>query len=692
LLLKLRPLLVVVATLCALAPRPGAAAPVQVLTGTTPDTRIMPSNTFTVADAAQLTGLRVNLPVPACGSADYSTCDDLRLLNQQDGFDLRPRVTVPFSGPISIASVSATNFFVAGPGGFRSPITQLVWDPQANVLAGEPTDFLTESTRYRVVVGSGIRDAAGQLVTTCGESCSSPFTTETATPELAHLRAALDSGAAYAAAGIGAANRGATFVQNGTRDVFPAATVTEIDRGDQVYADASKPLAFSTVPNSAVAAAGYYAFGSLLVPRYQTYSDAVIPHVPTTATPQPIGSQRVGLTLIVPAGTPPATGWPVAVFGPGFTRSKYDLFLAADLNATKGIATIATDPAGHAYGPHSVVQVKQGPTTTTFSGYGQGADLDGNGMIDASEGVGPTDHKTYDSSGNLVSDTPSHHATAGLRDGLIQTTVNVMAMVRMIEGGVDLLGNGTVTLARHVLGYYGQSFGGIYGTLLIATDTHLAVGVLNVPGGPIVEIARLSGFRNLLADQLRVSRPTLLNGGPGLNGFTESMPLRLDPPVTAPYPGATTIQKYFNDANWQERAGDPVAFTPLLRLRPPAGAPVKHVIFETAFGDHTVPNPTAGEMYRSGQLFDLVSYYRNDRTPSATLDPHGFLLDPRLAGRDQGQLQVVTFIASGGAAVIDPDGAGPVWEVPVQNRRNLGCTHFPQPQTGVPYTFSSGEC
>jgi hypothetical protein len=81
-----------------------------------------------------------------------------------------------------------------------------------------------------------------------------------------------------------------------------------------------------------------------------------------------------------------------------------------------------------------------------------------------------------------------------------------------------------------------------------------------------------------------------------------------------------------------------------------------------------------------------------DRTPSATLDPHGFLLDPRLAGRDQGQLQVVTFIASGGAAVIDPDGAGPVWEVPVQNRRNLDCTHFPQPQTGVPYTFSSGEC
>jgi hypothetical protein len=38
-----------------------------------------------------------------------------------------------------------------------------------------------------------------------------------------------------------------------------------------------------------------------------------------------------------------------------------------------------------------------------------------------------------------------------------------------------------------------------------------------------------------------------------------------------------------------------------------------------------------GELYRAGQLFDLVSYYRNDKTPTAGSDPHGFLLDPRLS-------------------------------------------------------------
>ncbi|MEA2655110.1 MAG: hypothetical protein QOI23_475 [Chloroflexota bacterium] len=690
---KARSLLVATFVLAALIPiTASAAASVKVLTGSTPDTRIMPSNTYTIADAAQLTGLRVNLPVPTCGSTNSSICDDLTLLNLQDGFDLRPRITVPFSGAIDITTVNAATFYLTGPTGFRTPITQLVWSPSTNVLAGEPSDFLSEAIAYSVVVTSGIKDTSGRSVIACNGACTSTFTTETATPELAKLRAALDSGSAYSAAGITTADRTANFIQGGFREVFPAATVAEIERGDQVAADSAKPLVFSTVLDAAIAGAGYYAFGSFDVPRYQTIADAVIPNVPSTRTPQPVGKQRVGFTLIVPAGVQPAGGWPVAIFGPGFTRSKYDLFLAADLNAAQGIATIATDPAGHAFGPASVVVVHQGALTTTFSGFGQGADLDGDGQITASEGVGPTDHKTLDANGNIVADTPSRYATAGLRDGLIQTSVNVMAMVRMIELGVDVLGDGTVTLQRHVLAYYGQSFGAIYGTMVMATDTHFSVGVLNVGGGPIVEIARLSSFRNLIADTLRVSRPTLLNGGPGLNGFTESMPLRLDPPVTNPYPGATSIQRYFDHANWQGRAGDPVAFAPLLRLRPAAGAPSKRVIFQSAFGDDTVPNPTAGELYRAGHLFDLVSYYRNDKTPTAGSDPHGFLLDPRLFGRDQGQAQMLAFISSGGSNVIDPDGPGPIWEVPIANTRNLDCTHYPEPQTGLPYTAAAGEC
>jgi hypothetical protein len=175
---------------------------VRVLTGSAPDTRIMPSNNFTVADAAQITGLRVNLPVPACDSTNSSVCDDLTLLNLQDGFDLRPRVTVPFSGAIDVSTVNSTDLFVLGPNGFRTPITQLVWDPSTYVLAGEPSDFLSEATVYAVVVTSGIKDPAGHSVVACDGACVSIFTTETATPELAKLRTALDTGSAYSAAGI----------------------------------------------------------------------------------------------------------------------------------------------------------------------------------------------------------------------------------------------------------------------------------------------------------------------------------------------------------------------------------------------------------------------------------------------------------------------------------------------------------
>ncbi len=78
--------------------------------------------------------------------------------------------------------------------------------------------------------------------------------------------------------------------------------------------------------------------------------------------------------------------------------------------------------------------------------------------------------------------------------------------------------------------YYGLSFGGIYGTMLMGTDPLFHQGLLNVPGGPIVDIARLSSFRGNLADTLRCARPNHLNGGPGLNGFTEDLPLRNDPP------------------------------------------------------------------------------------------------------------------------------------------------------------------
>src|SRR5215831_5246514 len=66
-----------------------------------PDGGPFPSNWFTVRDRTQLTGRRVDLPLPdpATHPSDY---DDTQVINTLDGFNLQPRLSVPFDGPIDV--------------------------------------------------------------------------------------------------------------------------------------------------------------------------------------------------------------------------------------------------------------------------------------------------------------------------------------------------------------------------------------------------------------------------------------------------------------------------------------------------------------------------------------------------------------------------------------------------------------
>jgi hypothetical protein len=459
----------------------------------------------------------------------------------------------------------------------------------------------------------------------------------------------------------------------------------------------------SAVPNLiAPGAAGYFAFGSFLSPRYQFATesrhedrrvggtDGAMLDQPTRERPFQTGIDRLGAVVVTPdpAQFPPP--WPAAVYGPGFTRSHYDIFVSADYNAQRGILTIATDPAGHGYGPESTTTVTSNGVPTTFKSYGRGRDLDGDGKIGTGldDGVGPTGHMQPNGT-----ELPSHKPLDGLRSGLIQTTVDNMALGRALKK-LDIPGVGTGLVDSKRIMYYGISFGGIYGTMLMGTDPLFNRGLLNVPGGPIADIARLSGFRGDLAAQLKRSRPNMLNGGPGLDGFTEDLPLRNEPPRVIKHGGAAALQELIAASNWFERSGSPETFAPRIRLRPdPAWAKTpKDVAFQTAYGDGTVPNPTAATLYRAGQLFDRVVYYRNDKTPTYASDPHGWLADPTLAGRSSGQQQLAEFLSSG--QLTNPNPA--FLEVPIANPNNLECLHYPDPQTGQEQTRApypqSGDC
>jgi len=72
------------------------------------DTSPFPSNAFAVSDPSHLTGLRVKVPYPDC-SVQRSDCEDVRHLNDLDGFNLLPRLSIPFDGDIDPASVSSRN-------------------------------------------------------------------------------------------------------------------------------------------------------------------------------------------------------------------------------------------------------------------------------------------------------------------------------------------------------------------------------------------------------------------------------------------------------------------------------------------------------------------------------------------------------------------------------------------------------
>ena len=612
---------------------------------------LFPSDTLTVRDHTQLTGRRVALPLPDC-TTHPTDCNTIRQLNTLDGFDIDPQLALTFGQAVDATEVAAHTTVTAVGHGHNAPIgvDRVVWDATTNTVYAHPIDQLAPDRTYELRVRG---DSHADI-----PDASTTFTTESATADLLDMRAQLDSGAAYAVAHIAPNARGLQIDAE-----VPAAGTTLTYTRDL---GPTGGLQTAPVPITSATGAASYVFGSYLAPNWLN-GDSVIPQTPTRGFgPRVTGQARLPFVLIVPAGTAPKGGWPVAIFGHGFGETDADVFLAADLNASKGIATIGTDVVGHGFGPRSTWNITTASGTISVSAHARGHDTNGDGVIGSTEGVSAPIQ-------------PAPDAEVSNRDGLSQTVADVMTLVRAIGHGLDVNGDHRNDLRETGVSYYGQSFGGIYGVMLGGVDPKVQVLALNVSGGSISEIARLSpSFRLLVTQDLALRTPSLLNGG--FDNFTESQPLRGDPPELNPAPGAVAIQVALAQGTWLDRSGDPETYAPLLRLDPPRGSAPKRVLFQNAFGDQTVPNPTNYTVLAAGHLFDRESLYRNDLTAQAGKNPHGFLLDPSFVqGNVPGQTQVVTFFASNGKTIIDPDGPGAVWETPIANPSELLTLNFPSP-------------
>jgi len=666
-----------------------------------------PSDIFTVADPSHLTGVRVNLPKPSC-AARPNDCNDIDVLNGLDGFNLQPRISVSFSGPIDVASVTSGNvFFVSlgdtlgGGGGAIVGINQIVWDPATNTLHAESDELLDQHTRYALIVTNGIRDTAGAPVE------AGAFATfrhdlnfgQTKDPALKAYRKGLLDGLARSGVDPSAVVTASVFttqsatavlekmrdrikamtpapadflVGNGSaRAVVPLSDVSLIAWRRQVGTNLSLPTAFQNSSVSVAAlnvvpgAIGTIAFGRFSSPDFETPTKFIPPIGTRTGTPAVQGTNTLYFNLFIPSGPRPPAGWPVAIFGHGFTDSKQGAPVAvASVLASQGLASIAINVVGHGGGELGTLTVSRnsGPPLVVPDG-GRGIDQDGNKTIDSTEGVNAAPPR------NII----------GNRDGLRQTVADLMQLVRVIQVGVDVDGDGVADLDAGRIYYAGQSFGGIYGVKFIAVEPDVRAGVPNVPGGAIIEIARISpAFRALVGIALAGRVPSLCNAGalaPPLWCFQESIPLRDDPPVTAPAPGAMPIQEQLDNTEWVSQAGNPVAYAPHLRKIPLDGVPTRPFIIQNAKGDQTVPNPTSSAIIRAADAHDRWTLFRNDLVraalPGAQTNPHTFLTNigaanPAVAATAIGaQMQIAVFFATDGTVVIDPDAAGAFFEVPI---------------------------
>ncbi|MEX1166067.1 MAG: Ig-like domain-containing protein [Hydrogenophaga sp.] len=684
-----------------------------------------PSNRLTKLDYANVTLRRVNLPKPDC-AVQVSDCQDIDVINTLDGFSTQPRITVPFDGNIDLATVNSNTVYLLNLDdtqtlrgfGDKVGINQVLWDSASKTLVFEPDELLAEHSRYLLVVTDGVRDASGKKIKKAdmdGEKsrkdwrdrwdrryfpsfwikprsvdeayqrelndamrsarnprgtqvvAASLFTTQSTTGDLVKIMRDIKlSRPAKANFMIGNSAAGAT------RAVFNLSDVSGITFNRQNSTTAAlTPVPLTLGALSAVGpTVAQVAYGSFQSPNYQVAGEYIPPVASLWGQPKAQSNPALVFQLFVPAGAKPVDGWPVAIFGHGFTDSMYGApWAVASVFASRGIATMAINVVGHGGGAQGELSVSTVSGAVQVPAGGRGIDQDGSTVIDNTEGSSAAPPRVAISS----------------RDGLRQTVVDLMQLVRQVEVGMDVDGDGAADLNAQRIYYAGQSFGGIYGTMLLGVEPNIQAGVPNVPGGSISEVARLGGFRFLTAIALASRQPQLLNlpyvappaGFPAFFGlrFNENIPLRNQNPVVNTVLGASAIAEVLERNEWVQQSGNPVSYASLIRKDPIRGAARKPVIIQFAKGDQTVPNPTSSAIVRAGELEDRTTLFRNDlvvandTTGTVPKNPHTFLTNigtPSMAPLAvAGQIQIAEFFKSNGALIIDPDGAAPFFETPV---------------------------
>ena len=647
-----------------------------------------PTDVLTTPDSTQKNGMRINLPMPDCTTAP-SDCQDVELINQLDGFQTVPRITVTFSGPVDVNSIHHAVYYVALDNltqeehgidytGEMLYTTQMIYDPTTNTLYGKPDGNLDQHRQYLIVVTDVIHDMAGNPVK------ADPGYTACVQPAL-FAQTGYCSELSQAVSGVAAQLAPANIVG---ASVFTTMNVTTWM--EQAYAQlpnmvqppapaqppaliqysniaslvlheqvAANPAQFVDVPlpitNPLIQGIGAIGFGSFASPNFLNDQE-VIPWTPTGQNVSLPGSvNEIYFHVFLPSTPEPPAGYPVVIFGHGFGDSQWGGPTAvAPTLAQAGFATIAINAVGHGFGPQSqVIITDPAGNETTLTAGGRGVDLNGDGQIGPYEGC-----------------LAANPAQVALRDCLRQTALDLGELVRTIEGGVDLNGDGKPDLDASKIYYVGQSLGSMYGAIFSALEPDVPASVLNVGGGSVEDIVRWSeSYHSLAAAILAARTPSLLNEG---SDFHDNYVFPYQPVLVNEVPGAIQIQNAFELYEWLESPGDAVYYAPHMADSMLPGVPFKRILFQLARTDLTMPNMATTRLIKAAN-HPTTWEYRHDIALADGLplpqDPHAFLAlfigfsgttveFPSLDGILiclAAQQQVAGFFASGGLTAPDPN-------------------------------------
>lgn len=471
-------------------------------------------------------------------------------LTALDGYGLRPTVEFFVQGPIDPATVPATtraltdSVFVLDVDpttGERGAPLAYDWryDPVRNVISGAPAMGvqLREGTRYAAVITTDVRGPDGLPVfpsyelalleqdpparwRTTGEALAelrslpeldgriaglAVFTTQYASDALVKARNAIANTAAIATPTLLFEDADLIFDSPQKLDALLGQATRAADGPraglERWGSDNPTGIAHDSI---AVIATGTTTIGRFI--GDDTGTDGAEDEtflIGRDGVPELRGTETIPITVVLPKAAMPPDGYPVVVYGHGLGGSRHDVLNLAEPLASQGYAVVAIDLWGHG------------------SRY-DATDI-GNNLASKMEFTGdPTLRDGFGDStgpGAYIDFFEGFLNVGAIRDSVRQSTLDMARVAMLVRNAPSLEALAapyptTPKLDPTKVAFLGESFGTIIGTNLAAIEPSIALYVLDVPGGGLLdhivpESPQVGGLVLPFAEQLYRTTGTL---------------------------------------------------------------------------------------------------------------------------------------------------------------------------------------